>query len=241
MRRRFKRRRFIRRRRTTRRFGRRRFGGRSRRTFKRVARQVRHLVKAVELKHTIFVTPGSFLINNLITSTTQTSFLWQIPQGTSIEERIGHKCFIKYIDFRASFHSGTGASANKQFINLYVVRRKHLPTTTVINPTTSELWNTLSSNLPLNNFRTFSYRNDYHIVWQKRLWVDPTTVWANERRIFKRLKINKPISWIETDTGGTLAGLRQNAYWLIIRGDSVAGATNPLCTELMWSIRFTDF
>jgi len=229
-----------------RRFGKRRFGRRrhwrSRGTFKRIARKVRHLAKGVELHRTEFeVTPPIEITNN-ITLTNQTNYLWPIPVGDSTFTRTGSRVFVKYVDFQIMVQSGAG-SGIKNFFNIYVVRKKATNVLAETNPGTTALFSPgAGASPPTMDWRTFNYRNDYRIVKQIKSWVDPTTVWCSNRRYSFRLKVNKVLEWTLTNTDGELDELRKNAYWLIFRGDYGTGDVScPDITKLSWVVRFTDY
>lgn len=244
MRRFFKRRRRFFKRRGGGRFrGRRRFHRRRRFAFKRIARKVRHLAKQVELKRAEFFVTPPVEVNNNIATGGLTQFLTPIPQGTAPFMRVGYKVFVKYIDIRVCVRAGT-SNGNKQYFNVYVVRKKKCITTIAtgeLNPTTNQLWDITGLGRPTENWRLHAYRNDYHIMRQFKSFVDPTTVWLNERRFHFRVKVNKELEWLLANTDGELDALRKNAYWLIVRGDEIP--TSAQCPDILtmnWVVRYTD-
>lgn len=157
-----------------------------------------------------------------------------IAQGASTNQRIGKKAFIKSIQCRGSFLSGTTATIND--VALLVVYDKRptgaLPAITDILVSA----NSRSFNNDTNSgrFRILK-RIDATLSGDQNLSTGVSP--AMNADFF--LKVNKPIVFKAAGTGG-IGDIEEGAIYVVTVGNVAAGTAAALCT-LGFRTRFQDF
>lgn len=147
-----------------------------------------------------------------------------IPQGSSVNQRIGKKCHLDYIHVRGLLSADTATTATKASLILVYDKR---PVAAV--PAITEYLNTISSNsflLDANRDRFITlWRKDYIVIGNittptvgKEYFDIDTVVRVNKQEIFKAVG------------DGAMGDIETGAVYLITVGNTAAGTGDANAT-----------
>lgn len=165
-------------------------------------------------------------------ATTSVQHLSIIPQGDGVSSRVGRFAIMKSLQIKGQISSGVSRDASLIRIIIFWARDVNgtLPTgDLILDAITGFDWLAL---------REKNTQNDFVVHLDKTIIINNPIVDTVAYRKFEFYKkLNHKVSWLDTDSAGTIAGARDGHWFIMAITDLASGVPNM---KYFYRFHYTD-